>query len=148
VEGVVAVAQDVGGAAAHDNAPAGAGHLFDYLVEKRDHASGVKYVRIFHGKAALVAATGKNFSQTVEQRIAPLVMVLGRRGRNTGELGDFFSECLIPQMPIQAPGEFRGNHGAAASVFALERQDAQLHEDDSWQWAGPAPGSLPANLPQ
>jgi len=38
---------------------------------------------------------------------------------DVGEAGNFLGEQLVPELPVQTMGQFRGNGAAAAAVLSL-----------------------------
>jgi hypothetical protein len=127
VEGVGAVAQEVGLAAADDDAIAARGDVVNHSVQHFNHAIGVEYPGAADSERAFVAAARVNFEEAIEERIDALVAALGVALVDIGGAGDFGGNFLVPEFPAEALGEGFGDERAAAAVFAFEGDDSYRH---------------------
>ncbi len=127
VEGVGAIAQEVGCAAADDDAIAARGDVFDHFLQHFDHAIGVEDPRAAESERSFVTAARIDFEEAIEEGIHALVAALGFAMVDIGGAGDFCGDFLVPEFPAEAFGERFGDERAAAAVFAFEGDDSYRH---------------------
>ena len=129
VERVGAVLQNERRAAAQDDAVAARGDIRHNLAQDAHHAVRVEHTSrvAIHRQMPLVASSRVHFEKAVEKRIAAFVATLGGFVVDSGYASDFFGEVAIPELPAEALGKTLRDHGAAAAVFPLDRDDSDLH---------------------
>ena len=127
VEGVGTIAQEVGGAAADDDAIAARGDVFNYFLQHLDHAIGVENAGVAEAERSFVAAARVDFEETIEEGVHALVAALGFAMVHIGGAGDFCGDFFVPEFPAETFGEGSGDERAAAAVFAFEGDDFYGH---------------------
>ncbi len=101
VEGVGTIAQEVGSAAADDDAIAARGDVFNDFLQHFDHAIGVKDPGPADSKRPFVTAARVNFEEAIEEGVQALVAALGFALINVCGAGDFRGDFLVPEFPAE-----------------------------------------------
>ena len=127
MECVRAIAQEVGCAAADDDAIAARGDVFNDFLQHFDHAIGVEDPGPTDSESALITAACINFEEAIEEGVHALVATLGFALVDIGGASDFGGDFLIPEFPAEAFSERFGDEGAAAAVFTFVGDDFYRH---------------------
>src|SRR5580700_1863137 len=127
VEGIGAVAQKIGCAAADDDAITARSDIFYDFLQHFDHAIGVEDPGPTNSESALVTAARVNFEETIEEGVHALVAALRFALIHIGGASDFGRDFLVPEFPAEAFGERLGDERAAAAVFPFEGNDFYGH---------------------
>src|ERR1700733_4381484 len=127
VEGIWAVAQKIGRAAANDDAIAARGNVFNDFLQHLDHAVGVENARVAQTERSFITAARINFEQTIKKGIYALVAALCFTVVHIGGAGDFGGDFRVPEFPAEAFGERSADERAAAAVFPFEGNDFYGH---------------------
>src|SRR5215467_2048668 len=143
VEDIRTIRQEECGSAPHDDAvPFVGGFLHDPLREADDDV-GVQKVQPWNVQASLEAATQERFEQAVVQRIRAFFPLRDRRWIALRQARNLVRQPLIPERPAQSVCQQPGDVGAAAAVFALDRDDSYFHAAIHYSaCAAPWPGSF------